>query len=318
MSDLRGARVLVAGAGGFIGARITRTLVARGALVTPLVRPGGSTHRLDGVDHLPRPTLLDVRDPEVVRRTMEEVAPDYVINLVRRGGARQAEDAASLLETNAIGALHLARASAAAEVRRLVHFGSSQEYGWMDRPIRESDAPTPATVYAATKTAATALVLATGAELGLPAVVLRPFAVYGPGEPSSRLVSTAIRAAISGEELPLSPKTTRRDWIYVDDIVEACLRALTAPGIGDGTVLNVGTGWDRTNLEVVRAVEAACGMEVRLRSDPSQVRAVDTERWVADPSLTARLLGWRATRTLEQGVAEMVRELRSRAAAPAP
>jgi nucleoside-diphosphate-sugar epimerase len=303
--DLRGRAVLVTGAGGFIGSRLVDRLVIDGARVTALVRASRGVSRRGNLKDALDVRVADIRDASLVREVVASTEPEYVVNLARVGVGPGKDGPAELLDTNTIGTANLIEPLADTHCRRFVHLGSSQEYGPRDYPMKESDPIAPVTLYGASKAAATLIALARCSELDVEAVVLRPFYVYGPGEPPSRLVSRAVEAAMTGATLPLSPRATRRDWVYVDDVVEACVRALVAPEV-DGMIFNVGTGRDRTNLEVVRAVEAAAGRPVRVRADPRQVRALDTERWRADTLQSERVLGWRPRRTLEEGVAEMV------------
>jgi nucleoside-diphosphate-sugar epimerase len=142
-------------------------------------------------------------------------------------------------------------------------------------------------------------------ERGRPLVVLRPFSVYGPREAFSRLVPSAIAAAHHGTELPLTAPGYRRDLVYVDDVVECCLLAVTRD-LAAGEVINVGTGRQWANEEVASAVGRACGRPLRTRSGAYPPHPSDTSCWVADPSHAARALGWRARYDLDQGLRRTV------------
>ena len=120
-----------------------------------------------------------------------------------------------------------------------------------------------------------------------------------------RLVPTAIRAALQGTALPLTADDWYRDFVFVEDVVEACLLAGTTPGI-EGEIMNVGTGRQHSNREVVAAVETALGVPVKVRVGAYAPHATDTRHWVADVEKARSKLGWRARHSLEEGVRKTV------------
>jgi nucleoside-diphosphate-sugar epimerase len=135
------------------------------------------------------------------------------------------------------------------------------------------------------------------------AAVLRAFQVYGPDDHPHRLVPTVLRAARAGDMLPLTAPGMRRDWIHVDDVVEACVRVALADELPAGQVLNIGTGRQVANEELVALVERVSGRTVRLAPGAHPGCPWDTSSWVCDPSLARHLLGWEAKVTLEEGLA---------------
>lgn len=117
----------------------------------------------------------------------------------------------------------------------------------------------------------------------------------------------AIAAAFEGSELRLAPNG-RRDWVFVEDVVEACLLTLAR---GKGGEFNVGAGRQWTNAEVVAAVAEACGREIRVRTDESAMRAWDRDDWVADTTAAEHVLGWRPRHDLRSGLARTVEAARA-------
>lgn len=308
-------RVLVTGAGGFIGSNLARRLLAEGAQTHALVRPGADLARLRDV----RPRLhlhaADLRDHAALAAALGQAQPEIVFHLAAAGVLERAATAEELTEINAGGTAALLSAADALPWRRFVHVGGSSEYGPRDRALRESDEPAPATPYGASKAAATRAARQFGRERGRPVVVLRPFSVYGPWEAPSRLVPSAIAAAFGGTVLPLTPPGYRRDLVHVDDVVEACLLA-AAHDDAPGGVFNVGTGSQWTNEEVVAAVARACGRPVRTRPGAHAPHGSDTTCWVADTTKTAHVLGWTARVGLDDGLRRTAHWWAARAFAP--
>ena len=142
----------------------------------------------------------------------------------------------------------------------------------------------------------------------VPAVVLRPEALYGPWDAPGRLVPAAIQAALTGGELTLAPGSHPRDLLYVEDLVEACIAAARSPAAA-GEVFELGVDRALTNHEVVAEVELACGESIHLReAEPS---APGPRRWSADVEKARRLLGWSPRYELREGLSRTMEWLLS-------
>jgi nucleoside-diphosphate-sugar epimerase len=308
MTDVAGRRVMVVGGAGFLGANLVRALLHAEASVHVLVRPAADLWRLHEVRGSIRMHHADVRDLDSVKATFRAAEPELVVDLARVGGSVPSPPPADLVAANVLGPVHVQIAATEVGCVRVVHLGSSQEYGPSTAPMRESDPPAPSTFYGVTKAAGTMLCLEMAREGGSPVVVLRPFSAYGPWEPPSRLISRSMLAAFRGEPLPLTVPGLRRDWVYAEDVVDACLRALVARGV-EGAIINVGTGTEWTNEEVVRAVEKVCGRRIETVDGGEAPRPADAGHWVADPTLASRMLRWRPRHVLSTGIAEHLRWL---------
>ena len=292
-------KALVTGAGGFVGAHLTARLLTDGWEVAGTVRPGSAGGGLD-----PRMTAIPVElgDRAATAELARRVAPDVVFLVAAgRAAASPAERAATMAVNAASGAWLVDGLDE--PCRAVVRVGSSTEYGPSAEPIDESTPVRPQSFFGATKAAGSLLVAAAAAARGIRATVLRAFQVYGTGDHPGRLVPTALRAARTGDVLALTAPGMRRDWIHVDDVVEACVRAAFADHLPGGRVLNIGTGHQTANEELVAAVERVSGRQVRVAVGAHPGRSWDTGTWVCDPSVAAGLLGWEAKVALDDGLA---------------
>ena len=292
---MRTGRALVLGAGGFVGRHLCARLRADGWDVVGTVRPGPAGAVLPGA------VPVDLADPAALTEAVRAAEPDVAFHLAAGRARGTAADRAATAAVNTSSGLHLVEALGPG-CRAVVRLGSSTEYAAVDGPMDETAPLVPRGFFGATKAAGSLLLVAAAQERGLRSTVLRAFQVYGPGDHAGRLVPTVLRAARDGTVLPLTAPGSRRDWVHVDDVVEVCVRAALADDLAPGTVLNVGTGRQTTNEELVAAAERATGRRIRTDVGAHPGRSWDTGCWVSDPSLARARLGWEPVVQLEDGL----------------
>jgi nucleoside-diphosphate-sugar epimerase len=300
-------RALVTGAGGFVGAHLVGRLRADGWDVVALVRPGSDAGRLQrvGVDGVP----VDLTDADALAGAVHDAAPDVAFHLAAARAKSTPAERAATAAVNTTSGLRLVEALPGT-CRAVVRLGSSTEYAETSRPMDEDAPLRPRGWFGATKAAGSLLFAAAAAERGLRAAVLRAFQVYGPHDHPSRLVPTVLRAAATGDALPLTGPGMRRDWVHVDDVVEACVRAALAHDLPAGSALNVGTGVQTANEELVAVAERVTGRRIDVRPGAHPGRGWDARSWLCDPRRAAELLGWTAQVGLDEGLARCWQEHR--------
>jgi UDP-glucose 4-epimerase len=293
--------VLVTGAGGFIGQRLVRRLVRAGALVWAGLAPDEAPERMAALPEQVEQQTFDLRDAEAVQTAVAEVSPRIVFHLAAVGVTNPQIDPALALAVNAGGTVHLLEALKECDIDRVVLIGTCYEYG-----ARESvEGLDPFNAYAASKVAAWAFGRMYWRAHGLPVVTVRPFQVYGPGQPAHTLVSAAIDAALAGRDFPMTPGEQERDFIFVEDIVSGMLAAARASGI-EGESLDLGTGRVHSARQVVERIWAMTRARGQVLPGALPYRTGAVMHNVANADRTARLTGWRATTTLEEGLRQTI------------
>ncbi|HEX2075628.1 MAG TPA: NAD(P)-dependent oxidoreductase [Geodermatophilus sp.] len=276
-------RALVTGAGGFVGRHLVARLRADGWDVVALTRQ-----------------QVDLADPDAGAAAVRAADPDVVFSLAAGRAKATAAQRAATVAVNTSPWLVDALPDRCGAVVRL---GSSTEYAAGPAPLAEDAPLRPRGFFGATKAAGSLLLQAAAAERGIRAAVLRAFQVYGPGDHPTRLVPVVLTAARTGATVPLPARVSRRDWVWVGDVVDACVRAAQAEELPPGQVLNIGTGVQTSTEDLVATAERVTGRPIRTAPGAHPGRDWDTADWVSDPRAAGELLGWRPTVDLAEGLA---------------
>jgi nucleoside-diphosphate-sugar epimerase len=296
----------VTGAAGFLGANLVRGLLEAGCEVHALVRPRTNLVRLQGI--LPSLELHrgDLTDGESTESALRASRPDLVFHLAATGGhAVDPESRDAMVASVVLGTANLLRCLPTGNVSRLVQIGSGLEYGPSEEPLAEGHLLEPFTFRGAVKAAATLLCCQEARSTGRSVVVLRPFSVYGPWESPTRFIPSVIRAGLENERLPLTSGGIRRDYVFVEDVVDACLLSAGAD-LSPGEILNIGSGSPSADHEVVAAVEGLLGRRIAVCRGGFPSRDLDSQVWIADRRLARERLGWEPRHSLSAGLAKTI------------
>jgi dTDP-glucose 4,6-dehydratase len=311
--SLRGRKVLVTGACGFIGSHLVERLHREGARVTAFIR---YTSRGDvGLLRFAPPEVRggidlvagDLRDADAVReacRGQEIVFHLGALIAIPYSYVHPRE----VVETNILGTLNVLEGARAHQVRRVVNTSTSEVYGTAQRvPIDEDHPRAAQSPYAATKTGADQLARAYHRSFGTPVATLRPFNTYGPRQSDRAVIPTIIAQALAGEVVKLGSLKPTRDLTFVADTVEGFLRCATAPK-AVGEEINLGTGSEIAIGDLAKRIITLVGRPVRIVHEKSRVRpaASEVERLISDHAKAKRLLGWKPAVGLDRGLRETI------------
>lgn len=294
-------KALVTGAGGFVGANLVRELLSAGDEPIAVVRPGGDPWRLDDLLGALPVRGVNLAEPEAVERVVVAERPDVVFHLAAHGAYSWQRDLDAMVAVN-VRATEALLSGARAVDARLVHTGSSSEYGHRSAAPSERDRLEPNSHYAVTKAAATHLCRLAATTNGQATVTLRLYSAYGPWEEPGRLMPTLVQAARAGSLPPLVAPDTARDFIWVGDVCDALQLAARAELPEPGAVFNVSSGTQTQLRELVDVARRVFEIVEEPAWGTMPARAWDTSTWFGDPTAAQDHLGWRATTTLEEGL----------------
>lgn len=304
-------RVLVTGAAGFLGAHVVRLLLDGGNEVVAATRPGTNHWRLrDVADQI---ELVQIDLLQVANSLSDYgVRPDAVINCAAYGVEYGLCDCTLALQTNAIGVHALMHAAAGSEIGRFIHIGSCFEYGDKNHPIGEDAALDPTNFYGVTKAAASLIVRQHGRELGLPAVIVRPFGMWGPFESLHRLVPQIVKASLDNKPLKLTDGEQVRDYTYVTDTAAAIVHLVNCADFPGGEIFNLGSGQPLKVRDFVTACARILGAEEIMSFGTLSYRPDEMWSLVADMSKWEQFAEPVAKTGLEESLPVMADEVKMR------
>ncbi len=307
-------RVVITGASGFIGMHLMERLNALGADLTAIVTADRVNSRLQA-PAFPFQRIV-LQDVARIGDAIREVAPRYVIHLNAyislERSLRAVEQA---IEANLTSTISLLTACTEVNAERVILMGSCEEYGQKFCPFDPALAPDPNSPYGASKAAATAYARMFYGSFQLPTVVLRPSVVYGPGQSPRMLISMVMKALAENRPVDVTAGRQTRDFIYIDDTVDAILTALTAPGLA-GDVWNVGSGEVVTVRECLELIERITGRPGLIRYGARPY--AESERFHYEPMVegTFQAFGWKPFVMLEEGLRRTWQSVAESGAAP--
>ncbi|WP_269515468.1 SDR family NAD(P)-dependent oxidoreductase [Brevundimonas subvibrioides] len=314
--SLAGRPVLVTGAGGFIGSQLCERLVADGAEVRALVR-----YTSDGdAGWLDRSSIR--KDIEVVRGDLADRDSVFAAcrgrEVVFHLGALIAipysyEAPESYVRTNILGTLNVLQAVRELAVGRLVHTSTSEVYGSAQTvPMTEAHPLVGQSPYSASKIGADKLAESYHRSFETPVVTLRPFNTFGPRQSARAVIPSITMQLLTGRTIRLGDTRPTRDFVFVDDTVDAFVRAATATGI-EGLTIHFGGGREIAIGDLPALIGAAADLPVEVEIDPQRLRpaASEVERLIADASLARARLGWQPRTGVEEGLARVVAFIRA-------
>ncbi|WP_230073083.1 NAD-dependent epimerase/dehydratase family protein [Rhodococcoides fascians] len=304
-------KVLITGVAGFVGSHLAESLLTDG-------------HEVVGVDSLTNyysPTIklgnLATAEQDdkfaFLQQDILDLTPDHIggtdvcIHLAGQPGVRDSWNQFDLYtRQNLVATQHLAQVLSAAGVSRMVFASSSSVYGdQTSYPCRETDTLLPRSPYGVTKLGGEYLLRAFSSSFELEVIALRFFTVYGPRQRPDMATQRLINAALTGGPFNLFGNgTARRDFTYVEDVVDACRRSVDAVLPERFTAVNIGGTGETSMSQLVEQIEELTGRKIQLRVTAKQLGDVD--RTGADFAKAHKILGWSPTRTLKYGLEQQV------------
>lgn len=313
--EIRNKKVMVTGAGGFIGSHLTEQLLAMGCTVTAVVHYN-SFNRWGWLDYADLDEARnrlnvftgDIRDPNGMLTAMEGC--DAVFHLAALIGIPYSYHSPDVyVDTNVRGTLNILQAARQLGVKRVIHTSTSEVYGTAQFvPITELHPVNPQSPYAATKAGADFLALTFHRSFETPVVVVRPFNTYGPRQSARAIIPTIITQILAGKKtLTLGSLTPTRDLNFVKDTARGFIKAAESE-LALGEVVNLGSDYEISVGDLAAEIAAQIGAEITIKSSDERIRPEksEVERLWADNKKAKVLLDWAPQFNLRAGLKETI------------
>lgn len=307
-----GKRVLVTGAGGFIGSHLAEKLVEKGAQVRSMVRYNALGLRgwLEVSDHTGQMDVFsgDIRDRDSVMTAMKDI--DTVFHLAALIAIPYSYSApASYVQTNIVGTLNILQAARDLGTSMVVHTSTSEVYGTARYvPIDEKHALQGQSPYSASKIGADKMAEAFHLSFDLPVTTVRPFNTFGPRQSARAVIPTIILQCLKDGRVSLGNVHPTRDLSYVSNTVDGFMLAGSNPE-AVGKTVNLGWGKEISIRDLAELIGRLTGRPIEIQTELDRMRPEESEveRLLADNTLAKELLGWVPRISLEEGLKSTIR-----------
>jgi len=298
------SKVLVTGAGGFIGAEVCKQLLKNKYRVIAVVSPFSKSSRLDDIKNKITITKCNLADEKSVEKIFKKNKPEHVLHLATHGVyTYQQQDVDRIVTDNFLMTVNLLKMSEKYNVKKFINTGSVFEYGSHRGKVKETDVNLSDILnkYSAVKMATTALVNSYSDKLQV--ITLRPFTTYGPDEDSTRFMKATIKRALNNEPIRIV-KGVVRDFIFVEDVANAYIKSLKNNFIS-GEVLSIASGKKQTLDNVTMIVKKLVKSKSEIIFDEKYVRSKESACF-ADISKAKKTIKWSPKFTILQGIKKML------------
>jgi nucleoside-diphosphate-sugar epimerase len=291
-------KILIIGGNGFIGRNLVIRALSLGWNVTSLSLTGlgpGAVTRISA----------DITDFSSLSAALNNVKYNYIVNcggyvdhtFFKYGGSK-------VIESHFGGVVNLATIIDRTELKKFINIGSSDEYGNSSAPQLEDTRESPISPYSLGKLASSQFLQMLYRTENFPAITLRLFLTYGPGQTDKRFIPSIIKGCLSNASFPVSLGQQLRDFCFIDDVVDAVFAALTS-NVGNGEVFNVGSGEPVSIESVINKIRLIIG-----KGNPIfgaiPYRVGESMSLYADTQKINETLGWSSKINLSEGLARTI------------
>lgn len=307
-------KVLVTGAGGFIGSHLVEELVKQGDEVRAFVRYNSRDER-GLLEDLPKEIQNqmeivsgDLKDPDGVKKAIKGCTTIFHLGALIAIPYSYVHPF-DFVQTNILGTAHLLNGCLENNrLERIIHTSTSEVYGTAQYlPIDEKHPLQAQSPYAASKIGADKLVESYTLSFGLPIATLRPFNTFGPRQSLRAIIPTIVSQAIEGQKIRLGNTKPRRDFLFVKDTVRGFIQIGKSEG-AVGKVVNIGTGRDISIEELVRKILGQMGKKEEIEEESQRIRPEKSEvmQLLCDTRLAQKLFQWAPRYSLEDGLRDTI------------
>jgi len=299
-------KLLITGAGGFIGSFLTKTLINYDCEINILIR--NSTNKWRIVDILDNVNVfyVDLDDYEKLKKIIKQISPDVVFHLAVYGIYRGQNDFVKIIQTNFLNTVNFLQILNDLPIELFVNMGTCSEYGTYEKKISENFLLKPFDFYGASKAAISIFCETFYRKYGFPVVNLRIFPPYGYFDEKHRFIPWVILNCLKNDEVTTTFGEQKRDYIFIEDVIDGILSCVNHKDRILGETFNIGTGKEYSLKELAYMIKKLTKSNSSLNFGALPYRENEMFHCCADISKIKKKIKWKPKYTIEEGLKKTV------------
>ena len=297
--------ILITGAAGFVGSNLTRYFVSRGIKVNIMIKRSSNIWRLNDIIKKTNVHYADISDINSVKKIIKKIKPKTIYHLATHGGYSDQTDLVKIKKAIIDATYNLINECKKYKFNIFVNTGSSSEYGFKNKAMKESDILVPNSYYSVFKSSSSLYCQYESLKSNIQIVTIRPFHVYGPYERSNRLIPTLIRNMLNDKKVKLVSPKISRDMICISDVVNFYIMLANKKNL-KGEIFNLGSGKKTTIKRIYNLLKKITNYKVKNYWGSMKNRYWDQSIWYSNNSYVKTKLNWKPKVSLKKGLTNTV------------
>ena len=297
--------ILITGAAGFVGSNLVRYFVSQGIKIHIIIKKNSNLWRLKGVMNKIHVHYSDLNNKTNIKRIIKKIKPKTIFHLATNGAYSDQNNLIKIKESIFDSTFNLINECKKYKFNIFVNTGSSSEYGFKKKKMKESDVLVPNSYYSVFKSSISLYCQFESINSNIQIITVRPFHVYGPFERPTRLIPVLIKKMLSNKKISLVSPKISRDLIHIDDLIRFYIKIANKKNL-IGEILNLGSGKRYTIKEIYNSLKKLTGYKKKNLWNTMKNRAWDQSIWYADMSYVRRKIKWKPRINLKNGLLKTV------------
>ncbi len=299
-------KILITGAAGFIGSKLTEKLVKMGVSPSVLVRDRANISSLTKIKEKISIYEIDITKYENLNNIIKQINPEIVFHLAAYGVYNYTnisyENINTMINSNVQGTINLLYALKSSQCKIIINTGSCFEYGTSNYPFKENDNLSPCNIYGYTKVSSTFIAHQLAKNFDIKINTLRPFNAYGPESSNTRFITTAVNACLNNHDIQIPDAEIIRDFVYIEDIIEAYLMALQNKDFRNDLIINISSNKGTNLEEIINMIKNLIPSKSRVQKGAFPIRTGEVLSLIGSNKLAKEYLKWHPRYSLKQGL----------------
>lgn len=297
--------ILITGAAGFVGSNLVRYFVSQGVKIHIIIKKNSNLWRLKGVMNKIHVHYSDLNNKTNIKRIIKKIKPKTIFHLATNGAYSDQNNLIKIKESIFDSTFNLINECKKYKFNIFVNTGSSSEYGFKKKKMKESDVLVPNSYYSAFKSSVSLYCQFESINSNIQIITVRPFHVYGPFERPTRLIPVLIKKMLSNKKISLVSPKISRDLIHIDDLIRFYIKIANKKNL-IGEIFNLGSGKKYTIKDIYNSLKKLTGYKKKNLWNSMKNRSWDQTIWYSDMSYVRRKIKWKPKINLKNGLLKTV------------